>query len=456
MKNFIFISSILVICLFLTAFDMKDNNYKAKSPDTVSAEFKKNTIPCRYCRSKTKSIQKPPKAPNEPNSPYFTDGVVSLYVTNPNLFPDAPDTTRTSLSKALLECINQANTSIEFATYGVEGQKKIINALLDAQNRGASVKWLTDLQSDGGNIYKNTLETMQILKNVMTDFGKDASALMHNKFFIFDGNTVFTGSANLSNTDMSGFNANVFLKINSQPVAAVFEQEFNQMYSGLFHQEKEKLKDKTDICLANNNVVSVYFSPKDSIISIVIVPLIDGAREYIYMPIFFLTDENVAQALIRARHRGVEIRVIIDAVAASNKYSRHKELRAAKIPVKTENWAGKMHQKSLIIDDETVVIGSMNFSKSGNSKNDESCVIVKNAPELAKKYKQYFLMLYNSIPEKWLLKDPLPESPDSVWSCFDKVDNDYDGKIDADDEGCFRVLANKTKYVNKCKNKKFK
>lgn len=399
--------------------------------------------PCNYCLNKIpcvqilKSTQYNP--PNEPNVPYFTDGVVSLYVTNPNLFLDAPDTSRTSIAKALLGCINQARTSIEFATFGIEGQKGIIEALFSAENRGVKVKWVTDIGFDGKNIYKNTLETMQILKNVVTDFGVDASALMHNKFFIFDGETVFAGSANISNTDLSGFNANVFLKINSEPVASVFEREFEQMYSGLFHQKKNEILNKTNIHLANDNVVSVYFSPKDRIISTVIVPLINGAHEYVYMPIFFLTDESVAQALIDAKHRGVEVRVIIDAVAASNDYSKHKKLRAAKIPVKTEDWAGKMHQKSLIIDDETVVIGSMNFSKSGDVKNDESCVVIKNAPALAKKYKQYFLMLYNSIPNKWLIKDPLPESSDSVGSCFDKVDNDFDGKIDAADEGCFRV-----------------
>lgn len=406
--------------------------------------------PCNYCLNKIPRVQTfkiaPYIPPNEPNRPYFTDGVVSLYVTNPNLFLDAPDTTRTSISKALLECVNKAQASIEFATFGIEGQKEIINALLNAENQDVKVKWVTDLEPNGKNIYKNTLETMQILKNVMTDFGEDASALMHNKFFIFDGKTVFAGSANLSNTDLSGFNANVFLKINSEPVATVFEQEFEQMYSGLFHKKKNKILNKTNIHLANDNVVSVYFSPKDCIISTIIVPLINDAREYVYMPIFFLTDESVAQSLIDAKYRGVEVRVIIDAVAASNNYSKHKKLRAAKIPVKTEDWAGKMHQKSLIIDDETVVIGSMNFSKSGDAQNDENCVVIKNAPALAKKYKQYFLMLYNSIPNKWLVKDPAPESPDSVGSCFDKVDNDYDGKIDADDEGCFRVRKYKKHY----------
>ena len=133
----------------------------------------------------------------------------------------------------------------------------------------------------------------------------------------------------------------------------------------------------------------------------------------------------------------MEVKILLDAVAAENTYSKHKELRLAGIAVKVENWAGKMHQKSMIIDDKTVVIGSMNFSKNGENSNDENCIIVQNAPKLAKKYKQHFLMLYNSVPDKWLTKNPRPEAPESIGSCSDGVDNDFDGLIDAKDSSYF-------------------
>lgn len=32
--------------------------------------------------------------------------------------------------------------------------------------------------------------------------------------------------------------------------------------------------------------------------------------------------------------------------------------------------------KSIIIDDEKLVIGSMNFTKQGENKNDENCLII--------------------------------------------------------------------------------
>ena len=53
--------------------------------------------------------------------------------------------------------------------------------------------------------------------------------------------------------------------------------------------------------------------------------------------------------------------------------------------------------KSIIIDDENLVIGSMNFTKQGEKINDENCLIIKNSPELTKRYKAHFLELWNSI-----------------------------------------------------------
>lgn len=387
---------------------------------------------CNYC-----SCKKPiTKIEDEKNIPYFSDGALSLYLTNPNLFHDAPNTCRTALCKELLSSINEAQNSIDFAIYGVEGQTKIIHALKCAKDRGVKVRWVTDFDSKGAASYLNTKDTMMLLKNCTTDAKNNSSNIMHNKFFIIDGNTLITGSANLSNTDMGGLNSNVFIKINSPEICAVFQKEFEQMYQGKFHKSKDIIENKSGIKLANNNVASVYFSPKDKTISNAIIPIINGACDYIYIPIFFLTDKNMTHALIVAKKRGIEVKVLLDAVAAQNTYSKHKELRAAGIPVKVENWAGKMHQKSIIIDDNTVVIGSMNFSKSGENSNDENCVIVQNAPKLAKKYKQHFLMLYHSIPDKWLKKDPRPESPESIGSCSDGVDNDFDGLIDSKDSGC--------------------
>ena len=126
-------------------------------------------------------------------------------------------------------------------------------------------------------------------------------------------------------------------------------------------------------------------------------------------------------------------------------------MRMAGIPVKIENWGGKMHEKSLIIDDKYLLIGSMNFTSGAHYQNDENSLLIENK-EIAIKSRKRFEKLWKSIPDKWLYSIPKPEGEDSKYSCFDNIDNDHDGLIDADDPDCacfYRGKQNKYIYNQK-------
>ena len=181
--------------------------------------------------------------------------------------------------------------------------------------------------------------------------------------------------------------------------------------------------------------MQVYFSPQDKIITNAVLPLIENAKNYIYIPIIVITENRIVDALILAKQRGVDVRLISDALNASNKYSKIKILRANNVPVKIENYAGKMHSKTMIVDNKYALIGSMNFSKSGENKNDENVVLLENS-EVAKYLKTFFLYQWNKIPNKWLIGYPRAEGWESIGSCSDGIDNDYDGLIDLLDTGC--------------------
>ena len=77
----------------------------------------------------------------------------------------------------------------------------------------------------------------------------------------------------------------------------------------------------------------------------------------------------------------------------------------------------------------------MNFSYSGTDKNDENIVIIKNK-DFAAAYKNFFLYLWVKIPNKYLKQNASPESPESTGSCSDGVDNNFNGKIDSEEEAC--------------------
>ncbi|MBS4759133.1 MAG: hypothetical protein KHX03_00340 [Clostridium sp.] len=435
-----------------------DCKFALNTPNAEIIKFEdvpKDYLPCRMCRLKKKNNFKKKEHKNyardvyEKYRPSYKDDFVEFYVTDFTKYYYPSSKCLTTACQSLLKQINSAKSTIDFAIYGVDNQPEITNALISAQNRGVKVRWVYDIDKKGNTIYLETVKLKKVLTNARpdTDYDKELfvsnsnysikDSIMHNKFFIFDSKKVWTGSANISHTDLSGFNANSALFINSSQIARIYQNEFEQMYNGRFHSLK--LPTKFNTTMLGSSVVEVYFSPQDAIMTKHILPLINSAKRYVYVPVFVITHKDFNQALINAKNRGVDVKVIVDATAASGKYSSVKFLRENGIKVKVENRAGKMHMKSIIIDDVYSVIGSMNFSKSGEKYNDENVLIIKNA-NLSKSFKKQFLHFWNSIPDKWLFKNPGAESFNSINSCFDGVDNDFDGKIDMEDEGCnFRL-----------------
>jgi phosphatidylserine/phosphatidylglycerophosphate/cardiolipin synthase-like enzyme len=389
------------------------------------------------------------------------------------------DLCTTEICKSLTQLINSSKESIDFAIYGLRGQSDILDALVNAKKRGVKVRGVIDKDISGNNYYLDTHLIEENFQNTKSDYQQDIKTsryfsknkkykdrcirppghkgplqcfegkgyaakddfsfkgdLMHNKFFIVDGKYIWTGSANISDTGIGGYNANVVALIESEFIASKYLIEFEQMFiDEKFHRAKKKLKKTKLQTHIDGQEVNIYFSPQGYAMYRGVIPMIKDAKDSIDISIFFLTHKNISKELVKASKRGISIRVILDATAASNGYSKHNYLRDNGIPVKVENWGGKMHMKSAIIDKRHLIVGSMNWTSAGESKNDENTLIIKNFKD-APKYQRFYNLMWNSIPDKWLREDPMPESKDSGTSCYDSVDNDFDGKIDTKDPNC--------------------
>jgi len=355
-----------------------------------------------------------------------------LYLQIPSNLPSK--NINSPFGKKLLELINNAKYEIDFAIYGLRRQNQILQALIKAQKRGVIINGVVDSDTKNHNYYSDT-KLLYKYFNIKSDH---KNYIMHNKFFIIDKSILWTGSSNISDTGTGGYNANNAIIIYNKQIANIYYQEFKQMFYDKKFQ-KHKIKHTFYNIKTKKSIISIYFSPKSNTYKNGIKQLIQNAKRYIYIPIFYLTHPNIAKELIKAKNRGVDIKIILDATAAKNKYSKHKILRANGIKVKVENFGGKMHCKSIIIDDKYIVTGSMNLTKAGINKNDENTLIIKN-PKLAKQYKKYFLTLWKKIPIKYLYFDPNPESIFSGNSCKDGIDNDFDSLIDYKDNGCNQIV----------------
>lgn len=369
---------------------------------------------------------------------YLSKGDINVFFLDLNSTMKPLNTCSTDACKTLVSEIDNAKRTIDFAIYGFNNQPQIFSALINAKNRGVKIRWVTNYEDSENAYYPEIAKLKSVLplysSNKSTNENKK-NGLMHNKFFVFDNEKVFTGSANITTTDLSGFNANYAVLITSKEIANIYKNEFEQMFNGKFSKAKKR-QISNFIDLGNNTKITILFSPQDLIIDNYIVDLINMANNYIYIPAFLITDKNIQTALISAKHKGVDVRVINDATNAKSKYTVHKNLRANNIAVKTENYAGKMHMKSIVIDDKYSIIGSMNFTSSGNKRNDENVLIIESV-EISKYLKKNFLYLWDKIQNKYLYYDPMAESLESIGSCFDGIDNDFDDKVDKKDEGCF-------------------
>jgi hypothetical protein len=106
-----------------------------------------------------------------------------------------------------------------------------------------------------------------------------------------------------------------------------------------------------------------------------LIALIEGAKTHIYFAVYTFTLKNVAEALVAAKARGVDVRGIVDSEQSANSYGRPviEILVAGGIPVLTERHAdgnGIMHIKGLVTD-SAYAFGSYNWTNSATTINDE-------------------------------------------------------------------------------------
>ena len=416
---------------------------------------------------------------------------IELFFSDPLAFAKPYDRCEAETCTRLLNLIRGAKTNIDFAVYGMRNQAEILEALETAKRRGVAVRGVVDRDSEGQNYYLSTDLWVSRLGHVRDDFQAEESLLeqgthkpylspcgqpqgfsgpvqclrydlgdrwllaaqaseenfvdpeaegsrnriMHNKFFIVDNRWVWTGSSNISDSDIGGYNANADALIDSPELAAVYSEEFAQMWAGQFHSLK--IGNGVERLQIGGIDTTVWFSPQDKTMRFGVEALIAKAEKRIDISVFYLTNKYVTADLIAAHNRGVNVRVIVDATSAMNGYSKHELLREAGISVKVENWGGKMHMKAASIDGQTVVIGSMNWTRAGDDTNDENTLIFRSG-KLAVQYESFFDYLWDSIPDEWSQfgSRPDPESLSSSTACMDNVDNDFDKLADDEDPGC--------------------
>ncbi len=356
------------------------------------------------------------------------------------------------MATRLDELLKSSNKWVDVAIYGVDRQNWLLDTVQGLVERNLRVRFVVDqAKGDKGDwdpenfTYPDTalLPNYVPEENIKIDIGPSGNArssTMHNKFVVFDEKKVWLGSVNMSRTEIgSEYNANTVLVVNSPEIADIYNREFKQMFDGERFSRKKVSSARPDYIYTDGTEISVFFSPQDNTKDMAIVPFIRNAKKSINVGMFFLTDETVAEELAKAaKERNVKVRVIVDALAARSSSSAPliKWMRRRGVEILIETWGGKMHMKTATADGKHTLMGSMNWSVSGEVDNDENTIVIRNNTKVAKKIDAYFEKLWASIDVNVDVFKVYAEGKNSKNSCFDGLDNDYDGTVDSDDPGC--------------------
>jgi len=308
-----------------------------------------------------------------------------VYFTDPLTFND-PAQWQNSVEARLIEKINAAQGSIHIAAFEF-GLTPVAEALIAAKQRGVDVRWVTD-DEDGieadGEPERGQFEMLQSAGIEVT--ADTRSALMHNKFIIFDRRTVWTGSTNLTVSAMFQQNNNVIV-VHSTDVAAIYEREFDEMWNGGFGPKSTSTADQQS-ALVDGTAVQVYFSPEDDVLNRII-PIVAGAQSSIRFLAFSFTDYPLAKTMIDRYAAGVDVAGVYEKTGSETESAELRTFFCAGVPVRQDGNPRFMHHKLIVVDDRILISGSFNFSNNATDNNDENVIIIDN-PEIASLYIQEF------------------------------------------------------------------
>jgi phosphatidylserine/phosphatidylglycerophosphate/cardiolipin synthase-like enzyme len=312
-------------------------------------------------------------------------------ITNANKAVDIEDT--------IVSRINLANTTLDIAVWD-NGSANIIGAINAAYTRGVQVRYISSSNSlnsamSGLNAAIPVLER-QSLTNTM-----------HNKFVIVDNSILMTGSMNFGLGSMFD-DYNNFIIINNSSLALNYLTEFNEMWGGSGAQPNTTLSkfgaDKADNTIHNFTIATIpvesYFSPSDGTTA-KIINAINSANHTLEFATFTFNNNDIGDAVIAAKNRGVIVRGIIENVNYIG--SEYSGLVSNGVNVLSHlNVPYDFHHKYGIVDagypasDPLVIMGSHNWTNSAENDYDENTLIIHDNV-IASQYLEEFTERFNEF-----------------------------------------------------------
>jgi phosphatidylserine/phosphatidylglycerophosphate/cardiolipin synthase-like enzyme len=289
-----------------------------------------------------------------------------LYFTGPT-----PNHLTGGIPDQIAAAFDAAQKTIDVAMYQFD-LPVLSDALIRAHQRGVRVRLVTDTDSVAGPVFQD-LQRAGI--RVVDD---QRQALMHNKFAVIDGVSLWTGSMNFTENDAYRNNNNE-LELDSPPLAENYTREFEEMFIERQFGPRSLADTPHPTVTLDGTLIENYFAPEDRVAGHIL-SLLRSAQTSVYFMAFTFTRADFASALIDKDRAGITVQGVFEQrQIEAGSDSAWKALRGAGLDVHLDGNPYNLHSKVFIVDRQTVVTGSYNFTQSADQSNDENLLIIHNA-----------------------------------------------------------------------------
>ena len=280
-----------------------------------------------------------------------------------------------SIAEALISLIDKARESIHICSFEMN-LEEVADALIAAKKRGLEVVFITDDEHGIEADEEDGLNLFSKMEEAGIEIHDDArSGLMHDKIWLFDKAVLWTGSCNITVNGVFRNNNDVVVLF-SEDAAAIYEKEFDEMRAGEFGTTSTSTVDEQVIDIAGTEV-RVFFGAEDDVIDH-ISPIVQAAEKSVQFMAYSFTHDTLGDAVIDRYEQGKDVMGIFELRGSETEYSELGRMHDLGMQVRQDGNSRTFHFKNFILDENTVMTGSFNFSESADESNDENFLLIGN------------------------------------------------------------------------------
>ncbi len=260
------------------------------------------------------------------------------------------------LEALFLAALDAAEERIDLAIYSFKDER-LIRKINEKAEEGISTRVVFDPKASP-KLFKQLSDKVEVVPRF-------SRGLTHLKLLVVDQKVSYVGSANWTRQSLQQY-GNLVVGLFDSQVGAYCVDKIADLES---RDERVPHRDF-------DPELEVWFTPDDPLAAKRMVELLRSAKKTLQVAMFTFTRMDFAKELVAAQQRGIQVEVFVDRKSARGMGKKVANyLQDEGIALHMMGEGSLFHYKLAWVDEETLIEGSLNWTKAAFTKNDD-CYIV--------------------------------------------------------------------------------